>query len=152
MRVRNPCLRAAEKLDHLARALAALDASCEVTVNPGCGSVLVHYDRTRISRPDMEAGATRLIGEILASAPPPLVMDAGADASAPRRERRRGHYSPATMKLNRYAKYGMAAGLGLSVWLAYAGGGGRRYHALAGWAFVACLGVHLAVHRHRLWS
>jgi hypothetical protein len=42
----------------------------------------------------------------------------------------------------------MLASLGAS--LIYAATGATRAHALTGAVFVACLGAHMLVHRHRL--
>jgi hypothetical protein len=145
MRIRDASLRAEGNLARLAQALMALDASRAVTTNPRCGSALFVYDGHRAARADMEAAAARLLEEIVApdGTPPEPTPEL-----PPEQDR---HARAPLKKLNRYAKHGMAASLALSLWLAYFSGG-RRRHALAGWVFIACLGVHLARHRHRLWS
>lgn len=52
------------------------------------------------------------------------------------------------MQVNRYAKAGMLGSLSAS--LALAATGQKRLHAVTGGIFVACLGVHLGVHRRSL--
>jgi hypothetical protein len=131
LRLRAPALRAPETLARLAALLGALDASCRVETNPHCGSLLLRYDPTRLAQSTAESAAR-------AACPLANV--------APSAKTRR--YTRASLRMNRYAKYGMLASLGAS--LVYAATGATRAHALTGAVFVACLGAHMAVHRHRL--
>ncbi len=134
MRIRNANLRGdRHRLVELRDRLKAFDPDCEIDINPVSGSLLVHYDCDGTPRGAMERA----------------VHDAFEGMLGARRLRKH-HYTPVTLKLNRYAKYGMYSTLGLTLWLAAARA--RRPHAVAGWLFVACLGLHLAVHRHRLLS
>jgi hypothetical protein len=126
-------LRAASGLPELAKRLLALDASCRTEAHPHSGSLLLFYDPLRLPQAAAEAAVRRL-------------LTPAASGKNPASSRR--HYSRASLKLNRYAKYGMLAGLGASLF--YAASGDVRAHAWTGVLFVACLGAHLAVHRHRL--
>ncbi|MDR2366380.1 MAG: hypothetical protein LBD68_11115 [Zoogloeaceae bacterium] len=118
----------------LARRLLALDVSCRAEAHPKSDSLLLFYDPCRLPQAAAEAAARHL-----------LAADAPEQSAAPRRKR---HYTQASLTLNRYAKYGMLAGLGASLYCAAVGA--MRAHAWTGAIFVACLGAHLAVHRHRL--
>jgi hypothetical protein len=51
-------------------------------------------------------------------------------------------------RVNRYAKAGMLGSLATS--LALAAAGQKRWHAVSGGIFVACLGVHLSIYRRSL--
>lgn len=118
MRIRNPKLRGdIPRLKALEQALKACDSSCRVASNPACGSLLVIYDAKRTSRAQMESVAHQTIRGTFGWS------------------RGRHHYTPTTLKLNRYAKYGMFSSLALTLWLAAARA--KRPHA---------------VHRHRLLS
>jgi hypothetical protein len=143
LRVRAPALRVPATLARLAAQLGALDASCRVETNSRCGSLLLRYDATHLA-PQVAESA------VLALFPPetaPVSTPASTSMPAPKHKLRR-HYTQTSLKLNRYAKYGMLASLGAS--LAYAATGATRAHALTGAVFVACLGAHMVVHRHRL--
>ncbi|MDR1890080.1 MAG: hypothetical protein LBQ81_12005 [Zoogloeaceae bacterium] len=144
LRVRAPDLRASKTLARLAAQLGALDVSCRVTTNPCCGSLLLCYDATRLTRQTVEAAVHALFAPEAASVP----ASTGAPLREPHGQKLRRHYTRTSLKLNRYAKYGMLASLGAS--LVYAATGATRAHALTGAVFVACLGAHMAVHRHRL--
>jgi hypothetical protein len=129
-------LRLASGLPGLVERLLALDASCRTESHPHSGSLLLFYDPSRLPQAAAEAAVRRLLT--------PAAIP-GENATTPARQR---HYTRASLTLNRYAKYGMLAGLGAS--LAYAAIGSTRAHAWTGAVFIACLGAHLAVHRHRL--
>jgi hypothetical protein len=129
-------LRPATGLPELAKRLLALDASCRTELHPRSGSLLLFYDPSRLPQAAAEAAVRRLLT--------PAAASGEGVATAPRQR----HYTRASLKLNRYAKYGMLAGLGAS--LVYAATGSTRAHIWTGALFVACLGVHMAVHRHRL--
>lgn len=134
MRIRNAKLRGDLcRLNALAQILKALDPYCDITPNTTSGSLLVLYDCERVSQNELEKTVHRATRTILGEV-----------------RIRKKHYTPATLNLNRYAKYGMFSTLGLALWFAAARA--RRPHAATGWLFVACLGMHLAVHRHRLLS
>jgi hypothetical protein len=128
-------LRPATGLPELIKHLLALDASCRVEPHPRSGSLLLFYDPARLPQPAAEAAARRLL-------PPAAAPGEGSKAL------RQRHYTRASLKLNRYAKYGMLAGLGAS--LVYAATGSTRAHIWTGALFIACLGAHMAVHRRRL--
>jgi hypothetical protein len=139
LRLRAPGLRAPETLARLAAELGALDASCRVETNPRCGSLLLRYDATRL---DPQVAKSTALALLSPDATP-------SSAALPGRgQKLRHHYTRTSLKLNRYAKYGMLASLGAS--LIYAATGATRAHALTGAVFVACMGAHLIVHRHRL--
>lgn len=138
LRLRAPALRTPETLLHLAAQLSALDASCRVESNPRCGSLLLRYDATHLDQQTAESAALALFAPKMTPFP-----EQGERGKTLRR-----HDTRTSLKLNRYAKYGMLASLGAS--LVYAATGATRAHALTGAVFVACLGAHLAVHRHRL--
>jgi hypothetical protein len=122
-------------LSRLTERLLALDTSCRTEWHPKSGSLLLFYDPARLPQLVVEAAVRRLLAP--AAAP--------EENAPPARQR---HYTRASLTLNRYAKYGMLAGLGAS--LVYAASGSTRAHVWTGALFVACLGAHLAVHRHRL--
>ncbi|GHT87470.1 hypothetical protein AGMMS49960_10110 [Betaproteobacteria bacterium] len=134
LRVRAPNLRTPETLARLAATLLALDASCHIETNPRCGSLLLRYDATRLDPQDAKSAVE---AATLALLEPPI-----------RPPKLRHHYTRTSLKLNRYAKYGMLASLGAS--LIYAATGATRAHALTGAVFVALMGTHMLVHRHRL--
>jgi hypothetical protein len=144
LRLRAPSLRAPKTLARLAAQLGALDVSCRVETNPCCGSLLLRYDTTRLAQASVEAAALAWFAPASTGSPAPQ----SGRAQKPLRQKPLRHYTRTSLKLNRYAKYGMLASLGAS--LVYAATGATRAHALAGAVFVACLGAHMAVHRHRL--
>ncbi|MDR1350389.1 MAG: hypothetical protein LBJ59_06380 [Zoogloeaceae bacterium] len=126
-------LRVASGSPDLAKRLSALDVSCRAEARPQSGSLLLFYDPARLPQKTLEAVVERLL------------TPAASEVTRPTRQR---HYTRTSLRINRYAKYGMLAGLGAS--LVYAATGSTRAHVWTGAVFVACLGVHLAVHRHRL--
>lgn len=126
IRVRDPQLRQAERLERLRAVLAAGEGVTSSEINPTTGSLLLGYDAATVAPEIMEA-----------------LVDAAVDAelAAPRPD-------TAEARLNRYAKRGMLASLALS--LAFAAAGKKRWHVLSGGLFLAGLGLHLAVNRKRL--
>lgn len=129
IRLRDPALRQPAHLERLLSALGALPAALAVEGNLGAGSIVLRYDAARVPVEAMEAA-----------------VDQAADAEF---ARPRSAYKPSTrVRLNRYAKRGMLVTLSAS--LALAAVGQKRWHALTGGAFVACLAIHLAVHRRNL--
>lgn len=141
LRLRAPALRVPETLARLAAQLGALEVSCRVETNPRCGSLLLRYDATRLDRQAAESAALALFA-------PEIAPSTERSGHGERSKTRRRHYTQTSLKLNRYAKYGMLASLGAS--LVYAATGATRAHVLTGALFVACLGAHMTVHRHRL--
>lgn len=130
IRVRDARLRNAERLHRLHDKLAALDGVLSCEANAKSGSLLVHFATEQASLTDFEGRIDALVDAELAA---PL-------QAAGRR--------PLKMRVNRYAKLGMIAGLGSS--LALVGMGSKRGHAACGAVFVACLGVHLSTHRRHI--
>lgn len=129
IRLRDPSLHQADRLDRLAAALAAMEGVLAVDGNARAGSLVLRYEAAGRDVEAMEAA-----------------VDAAADAEF---ARPRPHLKPSTrVRVNRYAKRGMLASLAAS--LALAAAGQKRWHALTGGAFVACLMVHLAVHHRHL--
>ncbi|MDR3323878.1 MAG: hypothetical protein LBS89_06720 [Zoogloeaceae bacterium] len=158
MRVRHPALVASGKLARLQAAVLDFYAGCQIEANPRIGSLLLVYDAQAVAREAMEAAVLRF-----ASAGGLEEIPAPQEAGQEKQEFWRGgvrspsgqgkQYAPAQARmlvLNRYAKYGMLASLGATLYLAAAGK--RRWHALSGAAFVGALGVHLATHRQRILS
>jgi hypothetical protein len=118
-------------LERLRATVAALDGVLSIETNAATGSLLLFYDTAKADRSVVESRVEAAAGAVLDAPPPPH-----ARASATKR------------RANRYAKYGMIGGLATSLVLAAAGK--KRLHALTGGAFVACLGVHMAIHRRHL--
>lgn len=130
IRLRDPALRQPDRLARLGAALEALAGVLAVEGNLKAGCLVVRYEAAGREVEAMEAAVEALVD---------------AEFSRPRPGLR-----PSTrVRLNRYAKRGMAVSLGASLVLAAAGY--KRWHILTGGAFVACLAVHLAVHRRHLW-
>jgi hypothetical protein len=101
----------------------------ELHANAGAGSVVVNFDPAQIDTGTLEAKVE-------------AAVDAALDAplAHPKRSMK--------MRVNRYAKVGMLGSLATS--LALAATGQKRWHAVTGGLFVACLGVHLNTHRKSL--
>ncbi|ENO95535.1 hypothetical protein C667_18522 [Thauera phenylacetica B4P] len=89
---------------------------------------MVFFDHGQVSPAELERRVEQAVDAALA---------------APRKARRSIHN-----RLNRAAKIGMLGSLGAS--LALAATGNKRWHAVTGGVFVACLGVHLGLHRKAL--
>ncbi|MED5606329.1 hypothetical protein VV867_01320 [Pseudomonas sp. JH-2] len=130
IRVRDARLRNAERLRRLRDTLAALDGVLSCEANAKSGSLLLHFTPMQVELAAFETQVDALVDAELAA---PL-------QAAGRR--------PLKMRVNRYAKLGMIAGLGSS--LALVGMGSKRGHAACGAVFVACLGVHLSTHRRHI--
>lgn len=129
IRARDTALRQPERLARLHAALGATAGVLSASANAAAGSLVLHYDAARIPVEDMEA-----------------IVEAAVDAEL---ARPKNGLPPSTrVRINRCAKYGMLGSLGIS--LALAASGQKRWHALSGALFVACLGVHLTVHRRHL--
>lgn len=129
IRLRDNALRQADRLERLSAALTAMEGVLSVDGNVKAGSLVLRYEARAGDVDTMEAA-----------------VEQAADAEF---SRPRPGLKPSTrVRLNRYAKRGMAVSLGASLVLAAAGY--KRWHILTGGAFVACLAVHLAVHRRHL--
>ncbi|MFZ2854961.1 MAG: HMA2 domain-containing protein [Rhodocyclaceae bacterium] len=129
IRVRAPGLRHADSLARLQATLQALDGVHAVEGKPAADSIVVRYDAARVAPETMES-----------------LVEAQVDAEL---ARPRSKFPPSTrVRINRAAKAGMLGSLALS--LALAAAGNKRWHAATGLVFVACLGVHLTVHRRHL--
>ncbi len=129
IRVRDAALRNPARLARLAAALGALGGVRSVQPNAGAGSIVLYYD---VVGADIEAMEH--------------AVDAATDAelAAPRPAGRRS----SRVRINRYAKAGMLGSLGAS--LVFAAAGAKRWHVVTGGMFVACLAVHIGVHRRHL--
>lgn len=129
IRLRDNALKHPARARRLADALGALPAVASAEANPATGSLLLRFDPAQCPVESLEARVEALLEAELQSARPRL--------------------PPSTrVRINRAAKYGMLASLGAS--LALAAAGNKRWHAATGLVFVACLGVHLGVHRRHL--
>lgn len=129
IRVRDPALRAPDRLDLLEQTLATLEGVAGLRGNAAAGSIVLHYDAGRVDVEAFERTVDEAVDAVLA---------------APRRKGRHRLRN----RVNRAAKLGMLGSLGTSLVLAAAGQ--KHWHAVAGGVFVACLGVHLAVHRKHI--
>ena len=129
IRLRDPALRQADRLDRLSAALANMEGVLAVEGNVRAGSVVLRFEAAAHDVEAMEAAVERV---------------ADAEFTKPRPVLR-----PSTrVRVNRYAKRGMLASLATSLLLAAAGQ--KRWHIATGGVFVASLMVHLAVHRRHL--
>ncbi|ATE61081.1 HMA2 domain-containing protein [Thauera sinica] len=130
IRVRDKTLRNLERLARVERALGGVRGVHNVQTNTGAGSVVLHFDPKQVDVAKLEGEVDAVIDAVLA-----------APARAPGQRSLR-------VQVNRYAKMGMIGSLATS--LALAATGQKRGHAVSGAIFVACLGVHLGVHRRHL--
>ena len=129
LRLRDAALRDSEKLERLRCTLAAFGGVQSVDSNHKAGSLVVRYDVASLEPRRIEAQVEAAAAVELAKPSP-----------RGRKSRR--------VQVNRYAKRGMLASLGVSLLLAAIGR--KRWHALSGGLFVACLLVHLGVHRRHV--
>lgn len=129
IRLRDPALRLPDHLDRLCLALEAMDGVLAVEGNVKAGSVVFRYDAAGQEVEELEAAVEAAL-ELELARPRPA------------------HRPSTRVRVNRYAKRGMLVTLGAS--LALAAAGNKRWHIVTGGAFVACLLVHLAVHRRHL--
>jgi hypothetical protein len=147
LRIRDDSLKNPARLKTLGAALAGLERSCSFQANPAASSLTVFYDPRQCAQEQMEAAVAGIIAPALAGKPAsndPATAAAPTPVEIAKRRQRRN----LLRRTNRYSKYAMLASLGVS--LALAARGATRGHALTGAAFVAALGVHLAVHRRQL--
>lgn len=129
IRIRDGGLRQPDRQARLHTALMKLPGVQRAQGNANAGSVIVHYDASRVSPQRIETLIDKAVDAELAQP---------RDKAAIARR----------MRINRAAKIGMLGSLGAS--LALAATGNKRLHAATGMVFVACLGVHLATHRRNL--
>jgi len=129
IRIRDRVLRDRARLARIEDALAGIEGVGSLQANPRAGSIVLHFDTAQVSIERLEAA-----------------VDAAMDAelARPHAPRRRS----LKMQVNRGAKLGMLGSLAAS--LALAGAGKKSWHAVTGGLFVACLGVHLGVHRRSM--
>ena len=128
IRVKDPALRGRDCLSRVHKELAPLEGVRELRPNLVAGSIVVFFDHGEVSPAKLEQRIEQALDAALA---------------APRKARRSIHN-----RVNRAAKIGMLGSLGAS--LALAATGNKRWHAVTGGVFVACLGVHLGLHRKDL--
>ncbi|RTL19733.1 MAG: hypothetical protein EKK55_18880 [Rhodocyclaceae bacterium] len=128
IRIKDPALRRRDCLSRVHKELAPLEGVRELRPNLVAGSIVVFFDHGEVSPAKLEQRIEQALDAALA---------------APRKARRSIHN-----RVNRAAKIGMLGSLGAS--LALAATGNKRWHAVTGGVFVACLGVHLGLHRKAL--
>lgn len=126
VRIRDLALRDRHRIAQFEAHVRRIEGIQELQANVVAGSVVVFYDSTQIKPRELEDRIDQLVDTVLA---------------IPRTRVRRSLRNRA----NRLAKIGMLASLGGS--LALAATGNKRWHALSGGAFLACLGVHIGLHR-----
>ena len=129
VRIRDLALRDHHRIEQFEAQLRRIEGIQELQSNPVAGSMVILYDRARLDALELESQIDELVDRVLAT---------------PRSPARRSLRSRA----NRIAKVGMLGSLGAS--LALAATGNKRWHALSGGVFVACLGVHITLHRKAL--
>ncbi|MFC0712007.1 hypothetical protein [Azorhizophilus paspali] len=129
IRIRDRALRDRTRLARIEEALAGLEGIDGLRPNANAGSLVLHFDAARIAVEALEAKVDSIVD---------------AELVRPQAQRRRS----LKMQINRGAKLGMLGSLSASLVLAAAGK--KSAHAITGSLFVACLGVHLGVHRRSL--
>lgn len=129
IRIRDLALRNRNRIESVQQALEGIDGIHDVAANVAAGSVVLHYDPGTIAPAELERRIDAIIDTALA-----------APGKPGRHTIRR--------QVNRAAKIGMLGSLGAS--LALAAAGSKRWHAVTGGVFVACLGVHIGLHRKAL--
>lgn len=130
IRVRDKALRNQTRLDRLETELRRVDGVTSLQANAGAGSVVLCFDAARTDASALEKAVEAAVDAALA-----VPLGQGGTSSLKR-------------QANRYAKAGMLGSLATS--LALAAAGKKRWHAVTGGVFVACLGVHLGVYRRSL--
>lgn len=129
LRLRDVALRDSQQLEHLRHTLAASDGVLTLESNPKAGSLIVYYDAALLQPSAFEAQVEAIVADQLAK---------------PTRSNKR----VTRVQVNRYAKRGMLVSLAISMLLAAVGQ--KRWHAASGGLFLACLLVHLGVHRRHV--
>jgi hypothetical protein len=132
IRVRDKALRDQARLNRLEQELMTIAAIKGLQGNVRTGSLLLRFDQNAIDTADMEAG-----------------INAAADKVIGKPVARKALLSK--KNINRYNKLVMLASLGTSlVLIRLRRRRWRRWHALAGYLFVANLGIHLFIYRKSL--
>lgn len=152
IRLRHAALRRPERLERLALSLSDWPEALTLEPNARTGSLLLHYDPSRLTRAESER---RCVAALQALLPPPPSPEPALQPAA------QGPTAPAAastgvatvrpsqrVRANRLAKRLMLASLLATLVLAAAGA--KRWHTGAGLLFVHALGVHLWVHRRHL--
>lgn len=134
LRLRGTALRDAVRATRLRALAAGWRHVSSVEVNPRTGSLLVCYDATRLMPARIEARILQAARQASPVAPPKAPAE--ARTGSPR------------VRANRWAKRGMLASLAATLLLAV--GGTKRWHTLAGIAFLHALAVHLWAHRRHI--
>lgn len=132
LRLRDPGLRLPPRNEGLRVECGAWDGVIAVEGNPKAGSLLLHYDVTRIQPEDMEVRVAQRLAVLLGH-------DSAIGSAAA--------FGEALWSLNRPAKMGMLASLAASL---LALSVGKKAHAVFGALHLAFLTVHLANHRKKL--
>jgi hypothetical protein len=156
IRLRHAALRRPERLERLALSLSDWPEALTLEPNARTGSLLLHYDPSRLTRAESERRCVAVLQALLP--PPPSPEPAPVPALQPAAQ---GPTAPAAattsaatarpsqrVRANRLAKRLMLASLLATLVLAAAGA--KRWHTGAGLLFVHALGVHLWVHRRHL--
>ncbi|HRD35152.1 MAG TPA: hypothetical protein PLR02_12960 [Rhodocyclaceae bacterium] len=129
VRVRDKALRNPALCARVEAQLRQIEGLAVMQPNPSVGSIVLHFAAGDIDPLELERKIDAIIDAAIATPRP-----SGA--------------RPLRLQVNRVAKLGMLGSLTAS--LALAASGQKRWHAVTGAAFVACLGVHLGVHRRNL--
>lgn len=129
IRIRDLALRNPSRMEAVERALRELEGVSTVACKPAAGSVVVHFNAARVVAAAFEHRIDAIVDAALT-----------APGKPGRHKFRR--------QANRAAKVGMLGSLVAS--LALAATGNKRWHAVTGGVFVACLGVHIGLHRKAL--
>ncbi|TJZ79219.1 hypothetical protein FAZ21_02550 [Chitiniphilus eburneus] len=124
IRIRDASLRNDDAQERVTRALAAIAGVLDTRINARAASIVVQYDPHNTSGRAIEHAVLAAMG------------------MRPSRGR------PLRLRANRYAKYAALTSLGAS--MAFAAAGKKSLHIGTGLVFLACLGVHLGVHRRSL--
>jgi hypothetical protein len=140
LRLRVAAPGAPAALDRLRSQIEQWEAVGSVAINPRTGSLLVHYDATRLTAARLEECARAAAATLVRAA---AKVGSGGTALPPRT-----HGGTPRVRANRLAKRGMLASLALSLVLAALGN--KRGHWLAGALFLHALAVHLWAHRRHL--
>lgn len=126
IRIRDLALRSRARIEEVEQALGDLTGIHTVQSNATAGSLVLHYDAGTTNPAELERHIDAIVDAAVAA------------QRKPGRRALRQH-------ANRIAKVGMLGSLGAS--LALAAAGDKRWHAITGGVFVACLGVHVGLHR-----
>ncbi len=158
IRLRHAALRRPERLERLARSLSDWPEALTLEPNARTGSLLLHYDPSRLTRAESERRCVAALQALLPqppspeSSPEPALQPAlqpAARGSAAAAASGAATARPSQrVRANRLAKRLMLASLLATLVLAAAGA--KRWHTGAGLLFVHALGVHLWVHRRHL--